>query len=663
MEKPDLKTPSFTNENIEKIAELFPNCVTEKKNESGELERAIDFDALRQELSDSIVEGSQERYSLNWPGKREALVTANTPISKTLRPCRDESVDFDNTKNIFIEGDNLDALKLLQETYLSKIKMIYIDPPYNTGNDFIYNDNFTAEKDEFDEASGQRDEDGGRLVANPDSNGRYHSDWLSMMYPRLKLARNLLCDDGVIFISIDDNEIYNLKKMCNEIFGEENELFDYTIKVRYEGKTLVEDMLFQKVVENVLVYSKSQEHVQLVRQFEEYSYDNFVWDIVETNAPEIVEMGGKKVEVFKQGDYKIVKKSASNDLLKEIWATGSILDGNSSGRFFRDHLSGRYKNDGLGVLYKVHGIGADERPYRYFTGPKRDGATKGKYYQGVPSDKLDNLSESKKSKPIVTFLDLAAYFGNCRHEGGVDFRSGKKPIELFRNIFSIIPWEKDDIILDFFAGSSSTAHSVMQINTEDEGFRKFIMVQLPELCDEKSDSFKNGYQTIAEISKERIRRAGKKIKEDNAGKEGIENLDIGFRVFKIDSTNMVDVHVSPDEASPDMFDAHVGNIKNDRSSEDLLFQVLLDWGVDLSLPIIREEIAGKEVFFVDDNALVACFDEGINEYFVTQLAIRKPLRVVFRDDGFGSGKDGDSVKINVEQVFKLKSPATDIKVI
>lgn len=648
MEKLDLKTPNFTKENVEKIAELFPNCVTESKSESGKLGRSIDFDALRQELPDSIVEGSQERYSLNWPGKRASLVTANTPISKTLRPCRDESVDFDNTKNIFIEGDNLDALKLLQETYLDKIKMIYIDPPYNTGNDFIYNDNFTVDKEEYDEASGQRDEEGARLVANPDSNGRFHSDWLSMIYPRLKLARNLLCDDGVIFISIDDNEQANLKRLCDEVFGGDNYLGMFIIN---SSPSAIDYGHIAKTHDYALFYAKNSEytttwHLQdeakvfkykdAIGEFNLYPLYNgnvafnpktrpnlfypFYLNPLNKLEDEFYEIGLEK----KDGWIEVLPVISKKDGIQRVWRWGK-------------------PKASLDLNKEIIGYMTGDGEYRIVQKTRLTGKM-------IRSLQLDTEISSRKGT------------GEVENIFGSKLFSFPKPTELIRR-FIAVSTKQNDIILDFFAGSGTAAHSVFKQNSEDEGNRKFVSVQLPEMLDEKSEAFRAGYKTIAEISKERIRRAGKKVKEDNTGKEGIENLDVGFRVFKIDSTNMVDVHVSPDEASPDMFDAHVGNIKNDRSSEDLLFQVLLDWGVELSLPIIREEIGGKEVFFVDGNALVACFDDGINEEFVTELATRKPLRVVFRDDGFGSGKDGDSVKINVEQVFKLKSPATDIKVI
>ncbi len=658
MKKLKMHSSDLTAKNIAKIRVMFPNCVTEATDENGKPRLAVDFDQLRQELSDSIVEGAQERYRLDWPGKRAALLAANAPIAKTLRPCREESLDFDSTQNLFIEGDNLDALKLLQETYLGKVKMIYIDPPYNTGKDFIYKDNFTADKQDYLADSGQIDEEGGRLITNLESNGRFHSDWLSMMYPRLKLARNLLRDDGVIFISIDDNEVASLRKVCDEVFGAENELACFTVKVRYEGKTLVEDMIFQKVVENVLVYAKSQENIEIVRKIEDYNFDKFVWSVVENGQPEVIELGGKRVEVFTRNNYKFIKKEAGNNLLKEIWATGSILDGNSSGRFFRDYLSGRYQTDGLGVLYKVYGIGDDELPYRYFTGPQREGATKGKYYQGVPKSKLNSPDGAKKKKPIITFLDLAASFGNCRHEGGVDFRSGKKPLKLILELASMVEWEKDDIVVDFFAGSATTAHATMQLNAEDGGNRKFIMVQLPESCDEKSEACKAGYKTIAEIAKERIRRAGKKILAGECHENW--NRDIGFRVLKIDTSNMADVYYTPEQTEQKNLLAAVDNIKPGRDKpEDLLFQVLVDWGVDLTLPIHRETIQNKTIFFINHKPydLIACFDQGITEQLVKELATHKPARVVFRDNGFAS----DAVKINAEQIFRQLAPATDVK--
>jgi len=622
MEKLDLTTPNFTNENITKLAELFPNCVTEKKDDKGEIVLAIDFDALRQECSDTIVEGQQERYSLNWPGKCEALVTANTPISRTLRPCRDDSVDFDNTKNIFIEGDNLDALKLLQETYLNKIKMIYIDPPYNTGNDFIYNDNFTVGKDEYEEASGQRDEEGGRLVTNPESNGRYHSDWLTMMYPRLKLARNLLREDGAIFISIGDDEQANLKRLCDEIFGEDNFLGTIVWKKKTNGNNVGH---IPPVHDYILTYGKTTLDDILLgfpisQEFIDKTYSNpdndprGPWTTSDLSAnhvgPHFPITNPYNNETYNppKGRYWVFNEAEVQKRIKD----GRIIFGKSG---IAAPIQKKYLSERNSMRFK---------PESWWD------------QHGMNSDGTTELAE----------LFAPKIFNH------------PKPTLLLKNLINIAS-NKDDVILDFFSGSGTTAHAVMQLNVIDGDNRKCISIQIPEKTDKKSEAFKAGFNNIAELMKERLRRAGRKIKEDNTNKENIKNLDIGFRVFKIDSTNMVDVTLPPDEAHLDMFEEHVENIKKDRSSEDLLFQVLLDWGVDLSLPIDRQEIDGKEVFFVDDNALAACFDKDINEEFVKKLAEKQPLRVVFRDDGFTS----DAVKINVEQIFKLKSPTTDIKVI
>lgn len=655
MEKLKLHTPDFTQENIARLAELFPNCITESGDENGKVKRAIDFDQLRQELSSSIVEGSQERYQLNWPGKREALLTANAPITKTLRPCREESVDFDTTENLFIEGDNLDALKLLQETYLNKVKMIYIDPPYNTGKDFIYEDNFTENSDEYLERSSQKDKTGNRMVANTEANGRFHSDWLSMLYPRLKLARNLLSDDGVIFISIDDSEAPNLKKICDEIFGEQNHLITHYIQVRYAGKTLAEKNDYQKLIEQVLVYQKSNHSP--IKQTEDYLLDGFKWKITETTKGRVEVIGGREVEIFTIGQYIIEETTSSIDCLKETWATGSVLKVNASGKYFGTHLAPRKEIDGLGTLYKVKGIGEDGLGYRYFTGPKRETATKGTFFSGVPTVRrlqLENDGKSSKSKSIVNFYDFADSFGNCRHEGGVGFRGGKKPIKFIETLISQAC--NEGIVLDFFAGSGSSAHAVMKVNSEDGGLRKFIAIQLPELLNEDDKDLSSEFKTISKLSMERIRRSGVQLKRELAA--GL-SIDVGFRVLKVDSSNMNDVFYSPDEVRQGDILTQINNIREGRNEEDLLFQVLLDWGVDLSLPITREVIAGKNVFFVDENALAACFEVGIDESFVKLLAAKHPLRAVFFDASFAS----DSVKINIEQIFKLISPTTEIKTI
>lgn len=648
-----MHTPDATNTNITRIAELFPHCVTEAKDEEGVVKRVIDFDQLRQELSDHVVDGPRERYHLDWPGKREAVLAANAPIAKTLRPCRDESVDFDTTKNLFVEGDNLDALKLLQETYLNKVKVIYIDPPYNTGKDFLYDDDFSEDANSYFIRSQQTTDSGERMLANPESNGRFHSDWLSMVYPRLKQARNLLRDDGLVFITIDDNEYANLQRACNEVFGEDNYLATMHVKVRYEGKTLVEDMDFQKLIEQVLIYRKSSA-AKLKKQSQDYTLEKFCWRVVEKGIPKTVILGGKNVQVFPLGQYTIEACEPSNQGLKEIWATGKILDGNSSGRFFRDYLAGRTSEDGLGVLYKVPDIGDDGHGFRYFTGPKRDTATKGKYFQGVPADVLSG-ERNTKELPIATFFDFADSFGNCRHEGGVDFRDGKKPIKFLRSLLNIVELKDGDIVCDFFAGSCSTAHAVIENNVETQMAVQFVMVQVDQHTSVESDAYQSGFKTIADLGKERIRRAGKKLKDDNA--ITAPNLDVGFRVLKVDTSNMKEVYYLPDAITQATLAGLVDNVKDDRTDEDLLFQVLLDWGVDLTLAITPEKIGGKLVYFVDTNALAACFELGIDEAFIKEMAKHKPLRAVFRDTGYGS----DATKINVEQIFKLLSPATEVK--
>jgi len=627
MEKLDLTTPNFTDENIAKLAELFPNCVTESKGDDGRVKHAIDFDVLRQEFSSTIVEGPVERYSLNWPGKREALVTANTPISKTLRPCREESVDFDTTKHIFLEGDNLDALKLLQESYLGKVKMIYIDPPYNTGNDFIYNDTFTVDKGEFDEASGQKDGEGGRLVANMDSNGRFHSDWISMIYSRLRLARNLLKDDGLIFVSIDDGEVANLRKVGDEVFGEHNFVAQIAWEKRYTRSNNAKG--FYSLKDNILVYRRSETLDKIKEARTEKSDSSY--------------------------------KNPDNDP-KGPWATSSYV--NPATKEARPNLVYGIENPFTKelVCHPTHAWKFGKNEHQNHVEDDRlwwgkDGAAQ------FPRLKI-YLAELTEGLVPIDVWDYKS--SGTTDEGGQEIKElfgaalfdTPKPTKLILRMLGIATKSNsNDIVLDFFAGSSSTAHAVIQANAKDGGNRKFVMIQLPEALDEKSLAKKASFENIAELSKERIRRSGANVLAEECHPEW--NKDIGFRVFKIDSSNMQDVHLSPDETKPDMLAALEGNIKSDRTGEDLLFQVLLDWGVDLSLPIESQAIDGKTVYFVDGNALAACFDENINEDFVKELAVKQPLRVVFRDDGFAS----DSVKINVEQIFKLKSPSTDIRVI
>lgn len=625
MEKLKLHSPDFTQENIAKLAELFPNCATETRQSDGTLKQAIDFDQLRQELSTTVVEGPQERYQLNWPGKREALLTANAPIAKTLRPCREESVDFDGTQNLFIEGDNLDALKLLQETYLGKVKMIYIDPPYNTGKEFIYDDDFSEDTQSYFQRSNQKDEAGQRMVANTETNGRFHSDWLSMMYPRLKLARNLLRDDGVIFISIDDNEQANLKRLCDEVFGEQNFVSTIVWEKRYSPQNAVK--WFSESHDFVIVYAK----------------DKLNW------YPNLLERSDEMNARYRNLD------NDPRGVWKPADSTAQGGHGTKSQFYILTAPNGKQHTlpNGRCWLYTEPVFQQMVADNRIWFGA--DG-------NNVPAVKrfLSEVKQGIACQTIWKYVDVG-HNQEAKKEINDLFPESSvfdtpKPYRLIKRILQIST-DKNGIILDFFSGSATTAHTVMALNAEDGGKRKFIMVQLPEACDEKSEAYKAGYQTIAEIGKERIRRAGQKIRQDNAGKEGIDNLDIGFRVLKVDSSNMKDVYYTPDAVRQSDLIDHVDNIREDRSAEDLLFQVLLDWGGDLTRPIAQETIAGKTVWFVDGNALAACFDADINEAFVKELAARHPLRVVFQDSGFA----GDSVKINIEQIFKLVSPQTEIK--
>ena len=589
---------------------------------------AIDFDLLKQELSADIVEGPQERYRLNWPGKREALITANTPITKTLRPHRQESVDFDTTENLFIEGDNLDALKLLQEAYLGKVKMIYIDPPYNTGNDFIYTDSLDKSRSENDIAESARNEEGTKLIdeepwkRNLRYNGRFHSDWLSMMYPRLKLARNLLKDDGVIFISIDDHEASNIQKICSEIFGDENFLgvLSWVKRTKPINSGDAKYQIQQKI-EYVLVYCKSKNRPNT------YAFSLPIVEIRTYNQDG--KYGKCRIKDIEDSDVGSKKR----DSMKfEIFGV----------------------KPGEGKRWK---LGKDE--VERLIGLDRVRIIDGKVKIEIYPQEEDEF----KRKPFWSNFDTGTV--GTAEEGKAAFNElmGEKlgfdtikPLDLLTTLMTYLPCE-NEIILDFFAGTATTAHAVMQLNAEDGGKRKFIMVQLPDDCDKKSEAFKAGYENIAEISKERIRRAGKKIKEENT--EVTANLDIGFRVLKIDTSNMVDIENTPDAIEQGQLKNLIENIKQDRGSEDLLFQVLLNWGVDLTLPITTDTIKGLEVFFVDKNVLVACFERPVTEELCKELANRKPLRVVFRDSGF----ENDSVKVNVEQIFKLLSPGTDVKTI
>ncbi len=623
MEKLKLHSPDLTAQNIDKLAELFPTCVTEATDEKGKLVRSIDFDQLRQELSDHVVDGPRERYQITWPGKREALLAANAPIAKTLRPAPEESVDFDETKNLFIEGDNLDALKLIQETYLNKINMIYIDPPYNTGGDFVYDDDFSEETEVFLQKSNQKDQQGKRLVLNTESNGRFHSDWLSMMYPRLRLAGNLLADDGVIFISIDDGEVHNLRKICDEVLGNDKFISAFVWKSRQnkDNRTVTGASIDH---EYILCYGKSIRGDE--RNKSQYSNPD--------NDP--------------RGD----------------WASANMVGIATADR--RPNLHYDLVNPSTGVNYGCPEMGWRYDPNTMARLISEDRILWPSNEEGRPRRKafLEELSSD------FTGFSTIIGQGVFTRDGTADVKelfeervfSFPKPVKLISTLVEQAT-KSNDIVLDFFAGSGTTAQAVMAQNAIDGGTRQYILVQLAEELDPNNRDQKTAAdfcdklgkpRNIAELTKERLRRAGSKIEKE--AEKGTA-LDTGFRVLNVDSSNMRDVYYSPDEVKKDDLLSQVDNIREGRTSEDLLFQVLLDWGVDLSLPISKETMSGKAVYFVDENALAACFDQGVSEELVKEIAGRHPLRVVFRDNGFAS----DAVKINVEQIFKLLSPETDVK--
>jgi len=676
MEKLKMHTPDMTQDHIARIRELFPNCVTEAKDAQGAIKLAVDFDQLKQELSGQIVEGPQERYQLNWPGKREALLTANAPIAKTLRPVRDESVNFDTTKNLFIEGDNLEALKLLQETYLGKIKMIYIDPPYNTGNDFIYEDDFAEDAETFMLRSNQKNEDDIALVANLETNGRFHSDWLTMMYSRLKLAKNLLRNDGIIFISIDDNEEHNVRKLCDEIFGADN-LIGVMIHNKLNSKNDATNV--QRNHEYIVCYRKSTRYISSTkieaslekRQTEEVEVFRDGTEYFIINDPITTRGEGGTLNKRQNLGYTVYYNPVTSDFIGiKDYDVELARTSNDEAKVYTDDEKlikagylkirppkvrgklgawtwelDKFNNSKKEVLIKETKNGFQVRKKTFLINPvvqEKDGRFFVTYTKTSNSRSILEFSTNEGTAQLSALLGYDGVFDN------------PKNVNLIKYLISLLP-QKDFIALDFFAGSGVTADAVMQVNAEDGGNRKFILVQIPESTDDDSLAREVGFETIAEISKERIRRAGKKIQDQNPNFKG----DIGFRVLKIDTSNMADIYYVPDAVKQSDLLKSVENIKPDRKDkhEDLLFQVLLDWGVDLTLPIAREKLAGKQVYFVDGNALAACFEQGITEDFVKELATRKPLRVVFRDNGFVS----DAVKINVDQIFKQFSPTTEVK--
>ncbi|QWD20226.1 site-specific DNA-methyltransferase [Polynucleobacter paneuropaeus] len=632
MKKMNMQSLNMAQANIELFKTLFPSLVTESKNKDGQLIEAIDFDLLRQEFSNVLVDGQQERYQINWPGKRESLLLSNAPISKTLRPISDQSIDFDTTKNIFIEGDNLDALKLLQETYLEKVKVIYIDPPYNTGSDLIYDDDFSVSGEDYLKQSGQKDKSGGRLIANTESNGRFHSDWLSMIYPRIRLAKNILADDGLIFISIDDGEVHNLRKICDEIFGEQN----FIANIVWQKKTSPDArMVISAAHDHILLYAKNAEKASLsylpIDEERRKSFSNPDSDPRGDWAS--VDLTGQTGRAPKSQFYSIKTPTGAEMPPPEgrCWAMAesTFLELQRDNRIWFG-ADGSNRPRLKKFLSESEGI----RPWTWW----------------------DNKSvghNQESSQELKNLFDGNLVFDN------------PKPVRLIQRIVHLATKQNnEDIVLDFFGGSATTAHAVIAQNALDGGNRRFIMVQLDQDIQEganefKADSiaYKLGYKKISSLSIDRIIRAGKLFNQNL----GDHKVDTGFRVLKVDSSNLADAFYNPDVISQDLLSNQGDNVKPDRTAEDLLFQVLLDWGVDLALPISKEILQGKDVYCVDQNALVACFDNngGIDEKFVKELAKRQPLRVVFRDAGFKS----DSVKINVGQLFKLTSPSTDIKCI
>src|SRR5574344_789119 len=639
MEKLKMQTLDGVQNNIDKIAALFPDCITEKRDGNWKLTHAIDFDKLRQELSSEIVEGREERYQFTWPDKKKALLLANSPINSALRPCREESVDFDNTQNLYIEGDNLDVLKCLKETYLGKVKMIYIDPPYNTGNDFVYEDDFAESSKEYMNKSGQYDEQGNRLVTNSESNGRFHTDWLNMIYPRLKVARDLLTKDGVIFISIDDNEVENLRKVCDEVFGEDNFIATFIWEKRLNRENRKEVSIRH---DYVLCFTKLKyecERTLSLLPMNEKALNNY-------GNPDDDPRGlWKSDPAHAQGGHGT--KSQFYTLIAPNGKTHELPSGRCW--LYTESVMNEAIRDGR-IWFGQDGNGVPR--IKTYLNAKDRGLTP----ESILFAKDVSTNEKAKNDLKKLFADTAVF-------------ETPKPMELIK-LFIQLSTKKDDVILDFFSGSAATAHATLQKNSEDNGSRKFIMVQLQEQTDEKSEAYKAGYKNICEIGKERIRRAGKKIKgkleEKQKDKDLFDNkenrvakLDIGFRVLKLDSSNMEDVYYAPAEYDQKDLFAKTDNVKSHRTAEDLLFQVMLELGGTLDSKIERTEVAGKKIFKVPDNYLVACFDTEVSDEVVTAIAKMQPQYAVFRD----SCMKDDSTATNFEQIFRTYSPETTTKIL
>ena len=627
MEKMKMESVDLTAQNIEKIGALFPNCITETVDEEGKLKKVINFDLLRQMLSDEVVDGD-EAYEFTWVGKKASIVEANKPIRKTLRPCVEESEDWDTTENLYIEGENIEVLKLLQESYLGKVKMIYIDPPYNTGNDFIYRDDFKQSSEKYDEQIGLFDEEDNHLFKNTDTNGRFHSDWCSMIYSRLLLCRDLLSETGLIFVSIDDNELANMRRICDEIFGEHNFIDTIIWKKRYGGGA--KEKWLVSLQEYVLIYCRDAKN-----------------------------LGELLVPLTKENIEKYYTKKDDNYAVRGGYRTHPLEATKSMDN--RENLIYPIPApDGSEIWPKRQWLWSKERAYNALQNGELELFQNniGEWQVATKQYLKDKDGNERLGKMFSIIEDIYTQHGTnemIRLMGSAKIFPFPKPSSFIKQLL-MVGTDKDSIVLDFFSGSATTAHAVMQLNAEDGGNRKFIMVQLPEKCDEKSEAYKAGYKTICDIGKERIRRAGEKIKSEHPE---TQDLDIGFRVLKLDDTNMKDVYYSADEYEQQNLDSYLSNIKEDRTDLDLLFGCLLEWGIPLSLPYSSESIEGCTVHNYNDGDLIACFDENIPDTVIEAIAKKKPLRVVFRDSGFVSSPS----KINVGEIFKMLAPDTRVKVI
>ena len=639
MDKMRMESTDMTAQNIEKIGALFPNCITETKDADGKPKKAINFELLRQMLSGDVIEGD-EAYEFTWVGKKAAIVEANKSLRKTLRPCKEESVNWDSTENLYIEGDNLEVLKLLQESYLGKVKMIYIDPPYNTGHDFVYPDSFIMDNEDYNEGTGYFDEDGNVNYSRENSStaGKYHSDWCSLLYSRLLLARNLLKDDGVIFISIDDNEVDNLRKICDEVFGEAN----LVAEIPWQSRASIQnDTDFSINHEYICVYAKRrrQENRRLKESnySEWHKHDSFVCrplplDKDKFDNPDNDPRGPWKADPF---DAPNVRPNLTYPVTNPNTGEQHLPPRGRCWRFLPEKFSSALADNR--IIWTNNGLGRPQLKV-FYEEKKEFGSVDNSWFS---AEKIGTSTNG--TKELMKIFDGTAYFDT------------PKPVSLLLKLITLGNTGENDIILDFFSGSATTAHAVMQLNAEDGGTRKFIMVQLPEKTDEKSEAYKAGYPNICEIGKERIRRAAKKIAEEHPDAK----FDGGFRVLKLDDTNMKDVYYAPADYEQNVLDLLESNIKEDRTDLDLLFGCLLEWGLPLSLPYQSENIEGCTVHNYNDGDLIACFDENIPDSVIKTIAKRQPLRAVFRDSSFQSSP----AKINVTQIFKELAPDTSVKVL